>query len=112
MSKFARMMLSALALLACTAYAQNTPSYRAVKFDAQFRPHILNDVGQVAGMGQDGRPAIWNPDGSIQGTGGSTAIPQFRDPIRALFPEARVVEGDAFGSVGLGLALDAQRKFG
>jgi hypothetical protein len=65
MSKFARMMLSALALLACTAHAQNAPSYRAVKFDAQFRPHILNDVGQVAGMGQDGRPAIWNPDGSI-----------------------------------------------
>ena len=45
-------------------------------------------------------------------TGGSTAIPQLRDAIRALFPDARVVEGDAFGSVGLGLALDAQRKFG
>jgi hypothetical chaperone protein len=45
-------------------------------------------------------------------TGGSTAIPQLRDAIRALFPGARVVEGDAFGSVGLGLALDAQRKFG
>jgi len=45
-------------------------------------------------------------------TGGSTAIPQMRDAIRALFPQARVVEGDAFGSVGLGLALDAQRKFG
>ena len=45
-------------------------------------------------------------------TGGSTALPQMRTAIRALFPEARVVEGDAFGSVGLGLALDAQRKFG
>lgn len=45
-------------------------------------------------------------------TGGSTGIPQLRDAIRALFPGARVVEGDAFGSVGLGLALDAQRKFG
>ena len=45
-------------------------------------------------------------------TGGSTAIPQLRDAIRALFPQARVVEGDAFGSVGLGLALDAQRRFG
>lgn len=45
-------------------------------------------------------------------TGGSTAIPQLRDAIRALFPDARVVEGNAFGSVGLGLALDAQRKFG
>lgn len=44
-------------------------------------------------------------------TGGSTAIPQMRDAIRALFPEANVVKGDVFGSVGLGLALDAQRKF-
>ncbi|MGW8394833.1 hypothetical protein [Pseudoduganella sp. HUAS MS19] len=65
MPKFARMLLSALALLACTAHAQSAPSYHAVKFDAQFRPQILNDLGQVAGMDQDGRPAIWNPDGSI-----------------------------------------------
>ncbi len=44
-------------------------------------------------------------------TGGSTAIPLARHSILALAPEARVVEGDAFGSVGLGLALDARRKF-
>lgn len=45
-------------------------------------------------------------------TGGSTAIPLARQSILALVPEAKVVQGDAFGSVGLGLALDAQRKFG
>ena len=45
-------------------------------------------------------------------TGGSTAIPLARQSILALVPEARIVQGDAFGSVGLGLALDAQRKFG
>lgn len=45
-------------------------------------------------------------------TGGSTAIPLARRSILALVPEARIVQGDAFGSVGLGLALDAQRKFG
>ena len=45
-------------------------------------------------------------------TGGSTAIPLARRSILALVPQARVVQGDAFGSVGLGLALDAQRKFG
>lgn len=44
-------------------------------------------------------------------TGGSTAIPQVRAAIVALFPDAKVVEGDVFGSVGLGLALDAERKF-
>lgn len=45
-------------------------------------------------------------------TGGSTAIPLARRSILALVPQAKVVQGDAFGSVGLGLALDAQRKFG
>lgn len=45
-------------------------------------------------------------------TGGSTAIPLARRSILSLVPQAMVVQGDAFGSVGIGLALDAQRKFG
>ena len=45
-------------------------------------------------------------------TGGSTAVPVARRSILALVPQAAVIEGDMFGSVGLGLALDAQRKFG
>jgi len=45
-------------------------------------------------------------------TGGSTAIPLLKQSVLALFPGATVVEGDMFGSVGLGLALDASRKFG
>ncbi|RUM98548.1 Hsp70 family protein [Pseudaminobacter arsenicus] len=44
-------------------------------------------------------------------TGGSTAIPLLKQSILALFPKAIAVEGDMFGSVGLGLALDAKRKF-
>lgn len=45
-------------------------------------------------------------------TGGSTAVPLLRQRMFSLFPRARAVEGDMFGSVGLGLALDAERKFG
>lgn len=45
-------------------------------------------------------------------TGGSTAIPMVRESVRAMFPSATFVDGDMFGSVGLGLALDARRKFG
>ena len=45
-------------------------------------------------------------------TGGSTAIPMARRSILGFVPDAKVVQGDAFGSVGLGLALDAHRKFG
>ena len=44
-------------------------------------------------------------------TGGSTKIPLVRDKINALFPQAEVVQGDAFGSVGIGLTLDAMRKY-
>lgn len=45
-------------------------------------------------------------------TGGSTQIPAIMTRLRELFPQARFVATDAFGSVGLGLALDARRKFG
>ena len=44
-------------------------------------------------------------------TGGSTAIPMMKTWIEASFPHAEMVEGDRFGSVGKGLALDAQRRF-
>lgn len=45
-------------------------------------------------------------------TGGSTLIPLVHAEIIRLFPNANVTCGDTFGSVGLGLAVDAKRKFG
>jgi hypothetical chaperone protein len=45
-------------------------------------------------------------------TGGSTAIAEVRRLILQRVPNARPVEGDLFGSVGLGLAIDAERRFG
>jgi hypothetical chaperone protein len=44
-------------------------------------------------------------------TGGSTRLPAVAEGLRAVLPDARAVETDAFGSVGLGLALDAARPF-
>jgi hypothetical chaperone protein len=44
-------------------------------------------------------------------TGGSTGIPAVRNRILAQLPNARAVPGDMFGSVGMGLAIDAQRRF-
>jgi uncharacterized membrane protein len=73
MLKFARMLLAVLALLACAAHAQNAPTYQAFKFDGRFTPQFLNDLGQVAGVGQDGRPVIWHPDGSLQPLAGSVS---------------------------------------
>ncbi|MGE5623294.1 MAG: Hsp70 family protein [Bacillota bacterium] len=45
-------------------------------------------------------------------TGGSSGVPLLRERIAAAVPQARQVEGDRFGSIGAGLALDAARKFG
>lgn len=45
-------------------------------------------------------------------TGGSSGVPLLRKKIAAQVPTARKVEGDLFGSIGTGLALDACRKFG
>lgn len=49
---------------------------------------------------------------SIFLTGGSTGIPSVRQRILNHVPNARAVSGDMFGSVGLGLAIDADRRFG
>lgn len=45
-------------------------------------------------------------------TGGSTQVPAIAGALRTSFGGARFVSTDAFGSVGLGLALDAARRFG
>jgi hypothetical chaperone protein len=45
-------------------------------------------------------------------TGGSSGVAALRERIAAIVPQARRVEGDLFGSIGAGLAIDAGRKFG
>lgn len=44
-------------------------------------------------------------------TGGATRMPSVRSAIAMALPAARIVAGDAFGSVATGLALDAARRF-
>ena len=43
-------------------------------------------------------------------TGGSTGLPHLRAALTSTLPAARVVEGDTFGSVGLGLTIEAARR--
>ena len=45
-------------------------------------------------------------------TGGASGVPLLRERIAALLPQARRIEGDLFGSIGAGLAVEAQRRFG
>lgn len=50
--------------------------------------------------------------GSVFLTGGSSRIPLLLATLRKVFGNARIVEGDAFGSVATGLALEAHSRFG
>jgi hypothetical chaperone protein len=45
-------------------------------------------------------------------TGGTTAIPSIYHACSNAVPNARIVEGDKLGSVGMGLAIDSAIKFG
>ena len=45
-------------------------------------------------------------------TGGTSMIPEVRRRILEFLGPVRVVDGDVFGSVGLGLGLDAESRFG
>lgn len=45
-------------------------------------------------------------------TGGSTRLSHVRRAIAAALPQTRLVEGDTFGSVGLGLTIGACQRFG
>lgn len=45
-------------------------------------------------------------------TGGASGVPRLRRRIAALLPQARPVEGDLFGSIGAGLAIEAARRYG
>jgi hypothetical chaperone protein len=63
--------------------------------------NLLRDAGVAAGAVD-----------TVFFTGGSSGVQLLREKIAALVPAARRVEGDLFGSIGTGLALDAVRKFG
>ena len=74
--------------------------------------HLVDNVGVTVGklLADAGvKPAQVD---TVFFTGGSSGVGMLRERIGALVPGARKVEGDLFGSIGAGLALDAIRKFG
>jgi hypothetical chaperone protein len=81
------------------------------EFDAAIG-HLIDSVDQTvlklladAGVAADAVDTVFF-------TGGSSGVIALRERIGALLPAARKVEGDLFGSIGSGLAIDAARKFG
>lgn len=72
---------------------------------------LVNTVAQnVARLLRDAGMAADEVD-TVFFTGGASSVPLLRERVAALLPQARRVEGDLFGSIGTGLALDALRKF-
>ncbi|MBR7800718.1 Hsp70 family protein [Undibacterium fentianense] len=45
-------------------------------------------------------------------TGGASGVRGLRRDLASLLPNAKLVQGDVFGSIGAGLAWDAMRRFG
>lgn len=94
------------------AYREETP---ILIERADFEAAIGQAVGRVVGAVRELLVAArLRPEavGRIFVTGGSSSVPLLRTSIVSLFPAADIVTGDLFGSVGVGLALDARRKFG
>ncbi len=90
--------------------AQTLPLQRH-EFEAAIA-HLVGSVEQsVVGMLRDAGVKPEAVD-TVFFTGGSSGVGMLRERISAVLPNARKVEGDLFGSIGAGLALDAVRKFG
>ena len=68
---------------------------------------VVGAVGELLDLARLKPEAI----GHVFVTGGSSSVPLLLANIRALLPSAKFVTGDLFGSVGVGLALEARRKF-
>lgn len=65
----------------------------------------IEDVQRMAGLAPGAVSAVFL-------TGGATRMPCVRECIASAVPNAKLIVGDAFGSVATGLALDAGKRFG
>lgn len=73
---------------------------------------LVDKVGEtIAGLLQQAGVAAERID-TVFFTGGASGVPLLRERISALLPQARRIEGDLFGSIGAGLAVEARRRFG
>lgn len=82
-----------------------------ITFDAAIQHLVTGVENTVRKLLEDAGVAAAAVD-TVFFTGGSSGVPLLRQQISAQLPAARRVEGDLFGSIGAGLALDAVRRFG
>lgn len=80
-------------------------------FDASIAPMLQRIEHTIEHLLRDAGINVNEVD-TVFFTGGSSGVLSLRQRIAALLPQARRIDGDLFGSIGLGLGLDAFRKFG
>ena len=80
-------------------------------FDGAISRQVSAIAATVSGVLRDAGVSADAVD-TVFFTGGSSGVPLLRAQIGAIMPGARRVEGDLFGSIGIGLGLDAIRRFG
>jgi hypothetical chaperone protein len=90
--------------------AQSLP-IRQQEFDSAIARLVITVEETVGNLLRDAGVAASAVD-TVFFTGGSSGVRSLRQKIAALLPTAKAVEGDLFGSIGAGLAIDARRKFG
>lgn len=79
-------------------------------FDEAAGGAVQRVVETVQGLLKDASLAATDIN-TIFVTGGSSMVPILRHSILSLFPNAKVESGNLLGSVGIGLSLDARRKY-
>lgn len=86
-------------------------SLNRATFDSAISHLVTGIEGTVQALLRDAGVRTVDID-TVFFTGGSSSVPLLHKRISALLPDARRVEGDLFGSIGAGLAIEAKRKFG
>lgn len=103
-SEAARLMLGPL----CGA---PNPMVRRDGFETALAPGLARLQALISGVLTQGAVKA-DAVGSVFLTGGSSRLPALRTLVTRMLPDAQQHRGDDFGAVGLGLALDARRRFG
>ncbi|MCB2019984.1 MAG: Hsp70 family protein, partial [Burkholderiaceae bacterium] len=73
---------------------------------------LVEQVGECVGELLDQTGLRRDQVDTIYFTGGASGVAQLRTRIAAELPTARKVEGDLYGSIGAGLAVEAARRYG
>ncbi|MGE8360906.1 Hsp70 family protein [Pseudomonas sp.] len=80
-------------------------------FDSAIDPLLTRIRASVSQLLGDAGVGVEQVD-TVFFTGGSSSIPALRQSVAAMLPNARHVEGNNFGSIGSGLAIEAKKRYG